>query len=185
MNKVKREVQHYLYSTSGLKSNVLTLCGPNPHGVYDDYKTVATSKSKLYLYDVHKEYLDRINAPDVVKYHSNIENAKPQRFMDIDLMRVIESEKELITSLFKKQLLANYQRKTCFIFTVCMRGSNSKNIDQFLHTLLKGSIMWTIDPFSKWNRFVMNFNNYTIEKIHYRSQYSPPMCSVRILWSNT
>lgn len=191
--KQKRKLQHYFYSTCGIKSSVLALLGPDQDYVSLVEKCIASSLgSRIVSYEINYEVYARQkymwNIPRNIRaklhlYGGSIVNAKPQRFIDLDLMGCPCTQWSIIKKLFKKQYGMNTKQKRVFISTVCIRQSSIKQIISLLAEMLHLDIK-LIGHIK--NEFGTNYllgsisKEFTIELYTYRD--GATMASFRIMY---
>lgn len=155
-SKAKRFIQNLIFqSVNGISSNALVLAGPSPNLYLEKIaKYVAQKKdNQIISYENDwKSYIEQIDSVKTLDKNvkkkaifnfSNISNAEPQRFIDLDLKCTIIHGKELIKDLFLKQFVKykDPEEKKVFVFTLSYMYRSITEIFPFLENLLKTKII--------------------------------------------
>ena len=170
----KREVQYHFYNKVQSTSNIVALAGNNLDLHIKDFKHITTGNKKAYVYDLSEEVISKFKYLEenhsIVLIKDNVINCRIERFMDIDLMRTLDTTQGTLFYLFNEQYMkysrTDYRKSdkvSAFMFTYCLRN-NKTDIHDFINMLCMGKDLKELD----------------IDIKTYRD--GAPMCTTQIIW---
>lgn len=144
----KRIVQDIIFGhlkSLGLRCDSLILGGPS----IDIYAplvahNISKGDKRIYSYEMNPDvFISQQNILRSLPYSlssridinlGNILDAEPRQYIDLDLMRTVRAEHDIIYSLFHKQ--SNIQGTKVFNFTVAERGAGMEETVKFIERYL-------------------------------------------------
>lgn len=189
----KRAVQaKQIEHLNGFQGDSLVLLGPN----YQEYLTQIIDSISPDLYRVYSHenvfdvYLEQVSGlypkykDKVYTIFNGLTDAETKPYMDIDLLRTISTEYDLLYTLFKRQQQSYPDQQKVFCFTLCARDVSvkKKNIFEFLSNILNQKI----ELLEKFNcdfgiRYALTSTDpINITMYSYMDKGGPPMFNIQI-----
>jgi hypothetical protein len=147
----KRQIQSYFYAKSPTKSNILALAGNNLELHLKDFESILTTKSKAFVYDINPDVINKyrhLENANIKLIHSNVSQAKPERFIDLDLMCTLNTSTGLLIDMLTKQWkrfhINSYDNKyKTFMFTYANRGNkvDINNVLSIMNCILNNRVI--------------------------------------------
>lgn len=184
--------QKILDQVSGIKSNALVLAGPNAKEYLDGLiKYIGTPKSVIYSYELDFSIFGKqlqLFYSDIKKYknvkfiNTNVSEASPERYIDLDLMCTIKMGRNILKALFDKQYkkYKDIDKRKVFNFSLSSIMCSHKEILSFIEELLHIKITkYEIVNFFKGNEYLLFTNNSEFQVRVY--SYSDTSCMFNVL----
>jgi len=166
----KNFIQELFYTAlTGINSNAVVLLGPTPERIFTLLrKHILGIQNKTWSYEMNpvtlKAQVDDIADEDIILVKTNVINAYPERFMDIDLMCRWDNAQPVLKTLLEKQKNSFPNDKKAFLFSMSIMGETDTQYIALVKRIVKYLLDIEADVYEEIISFNDGENDLTIKK---------------------